>query len=116
MVDYKTNSSNLYLNANLVPSAKVRLHGTLSYNKSKSEYDPIEMDDPSARTVDSDGNPQMTHATYDFSGVHEYSNLDYTIVRFSGGFDYLLAKDITWTVDGSYADLTDDSGGWVYGE
>jgi len=73
------------------------------------------MEDPEDRTVTSDGVPELENANYDFSNMPKYSMLDYSMLKFSGGFEILVQPGGTFTVDGAYAALTDD-GIYVYGE
>ena len=51
---------------------------------------------------------------FTFDHMHEYSNLDYSMMQISFGLSYKLTDGLTFTADGEYADLTDDAG-YVYG-
>jgi len=77
--------------------------------KSTAEFDPVMMPDVSDEILES-----IEAADYDFSGIHEYSKLDYQQfdVTLSGSYQINAA----WRFDAgvSYYDLTDDAG-YVYG-
>jgi len=109
MADYETNAQNVYLTVAGTPARKLRVTTTLVYNKSTAEYDRVVMPDVSDRL-----NGALSHQNFEFDEMHEYSNLDYSLIRLSLGFSYLLADNVTFTADGQYADLTDDAG-YVYG-
>jgi hypothetical protein len=110
MEDYTSKAHNVYLSANFVPSNRVRISGMFSYNKSTAGLDPVEMPDPEPLLDDYEG-----HQDFTFTEMHTYSDIDYKILRLSAGVQYLLAPGIMLTVDGELADLTDDSGGYIYG-
>ena len=120
MADYETKASTVYLNINGHPTPKLMLNAIFSYNMSTGEYETINMPDGSLRTFDSDGGAHLTHADYDFTGVHTYSNLDYAIMRVGGGVEYQVLPKVALLADVDYADLTDDSGAdgifGVYGD
>jgi hypothetical protein len=117
MVDYKTKAHSVYANANFLPSPKLNLFTTLSYHLSTAEYDPVDLGDVAAK-LDGD----LTNLDYNFEHMHEYSNRDYGIFRIAAGGEYLIAPQVTFTLDGEYADLTDNSGDesvdpyYVYGD
>jgi hypothetical protein len=48
--------------------------------------------------------------------MHTYSDLDYTWLQANLGLEYRLGPATTFTAEVDYLDLTDDSGGWVYGD
>ena len=110
MADYETKAQNVYLTVAGTPASKLRVTSTLVYNKSTAEYDRVVMPDVSDRL-----NGALSHQDFEFDEMHEYSNLDYSLIRISLGFSYLLADNVTLTADGQYADLTDDAG-YVYGD
>jgi hypothetical protein len=109
MADYTTKAQNLYLNVTGNPTERLLLHGSLVYNKSTAEYDRVLMPDVSARL---DG--ALSHQDFTFDEMHTYSNLDYTIIQATLGFEYKIAAGVTYTIDGEYADLSDDAG-YVFG-
>ena len=109
MADYKTKAQNFYVSISGSPTPKLRLTSTLMYNKSTGEYDPVDMPDPSTEVTSA-----LVDQDFTFDDMHEYSNLDYSMIQFSLGLSYKLTDGITFTADGEYADLTDDAG-YVYG-
>jgi hypothetical protein len=109
MADYKTKAQNIYLNIAGSPAEKLRVRSTLVYNVSIGEYDQVIMPDVTDRL-----NGDLSHQDFTFDEMHEYSNLDYNLLQVSAGFDYKLSPQVTFTLDGEYADFTDDAG-WVYG-
>ena len=109
MADYKSKARNVYLNVAGSPAEKLRVRSTLVYNMSTGEYDRVIMPNIEDRL---DG--ALSHQDFTFDEMHEYSNLDYNLLQVMAGFDYKLSTQVTITVDGEYADFTDDAG-WVYG-
>ncbi len=109
MTDYETKSQNLYLSTSYVYSPQLKFHGTVGYNKSTAEMDQVTFP---VMTAEVDG--ALHHSDFTFENIHDYSNLDYQLMNFSLGLEYLLSKDVVWTVDGEYADLKDNEG-YVYG-
>lgn len=116
MVDYKTNSLNLFLNISYTFSPKMMMYGTVTFNTSTAELNQVIMPDISDRLQNElTGTTDLTHQDFTFTEMHEYSDLDYELIGTMIGFEYRLAPDITWTVDGRYYDLTDNDG-YVYGD
>lgn len=109
MADYKTNNQNAYLSISGNPTPKLRMHSTLVFNKSTGEYDQVVMPDVTDRLGGA-----LSHQSFEFDHMHEYSNLDYSMIQLSLGLAYKLTGRVTLTADGEYADLTDDAG-YVYG-
>ena len=114
MVDYNTNAHNIYLNASFAATSKLRFISTLVFNKSEAEYDQVLMPSASAITVNSAGDPDLTHQDFTFDEMHEYSDLDYQMVRTLLGAELRVSSGVTLTADGEYAELSDDAG-FVYG-
>ena len=109
MVDYKTKVHNAYLLINVLPTEKLNLSLAASISKSTAEYDPIVMPDITDRLEGSLG-----HQVFSFDQMHEYSDLDYQLVRLSLGVKYILSSSVTLTSSVDYADL-EDGAGYVYG-
>lgn len=109
MADYDTKAQNLYLSITGLATEKLRISSSLVYNKSTGEYQQVDMPDVTDRL-----NGALSHQNFEFDEMHEYSNLDYTMLQFSLGLEYALSSDLTFTIDGDYADMTDDAG-YVYG-
>ncbi len=109
MADYQNKVQNAYLNISGTPMPKLKLHSTFVYSKATGEYDPVAMPDPAEEVTS-----HLVDQDFTFDDMHEYSNLDYSMIQFSLGLAYKLTGRITFTADGEYADLTDDAG-YVYG-
>jgi len=109
MVDYTTNTSNVFMTASFIPIYKLRLSGTLAYNKSTTELDKVVMPDISEQL---DG--ALEHQDYSFDEMHEYSGLDYELWTISFGAVYDVSPRVQLTADAEYADLN-DALGYVYG-
>ena len=109
MADYETKASNVYVSATGQATERLRMNGSLTYSKSTASYETVIMPDVTDRLDGELGNQDFT-----FEEMDTYSNLDYSLIQGALGFDYLLAAGLTFTVDGLYADMTDDAG-WVYG-
>jgi len=110
MSDYETKTYNMYLTASYIHSPKLNFHGTLGYNKSTADLDQVIFPDVMLLT-----GGDLSNMDYDFTAMPEYSNLDYEFLSLSLGFEYILAPDVSWTVDGEYIDLKDNAG-YVYGD
>jgi hypothetical protein len=110
MADYETKASNVYVSVSGHPAERFWVKGSLVYNKSTAEYGRVEMPDIEDRL-----NGALENQDFTFDELPTYSNLDYSFVQGSLGFSYLLSEGVTFTVDGLYADLTDDAV-WVYGD
>lgn len=109
MVDYKTKAHNAYLLINVSPTEKLNLSLAASLSKSTAAYDPVVMPDITDRLEGA-----LVHQVFSFDHMHEYSDLDYRLVRFSPGVRYLFSPSVTSTSDVDYADL-EDRAGYVYG-
>ncbi|MFH2034786.1 MAG: hypothetical protein ABIJ45_00140 [Candidatus Zixiibacteriota bacterium] len=112
MVDYESNSLNLYLSTLYTPTIKLNIEGTFSYNISKADMDEVVMPDTEAQREG-----DLTHQDFTFPHMHEYSNLEYQMMSIYLGVAYKLTNDIKLTLDGEYVDLQDkDDTGWVFGD
>ncbi len=117
MVDYKSNSAHLYFTSTYHSGAKFSAFGTISLTMSKAEMDQAVMPDLTSRLVNAvTGLPDLTHQDFTFPNMHEYSNLEYNLLGIHLGFEYAFYPGWTFTADGQYYDLSDDAGGWVYGD
>jgi len=116
MVDYKTNSMNLYLNTSYAYSPKLQLSAMVTYNKSTAALDEVIMPDITSRLYNEFTDAtDLTHQDFTFNEMDDYSDLDYQLMGLSLGFEYLLSEGLTWTASGEYYDLVDDEG-YVYGD
>ena len=115
MSDYETKSQNLYLTTSYIYSPKLKFHGMVGYNKSTAEMDQVVFPDLTDRLYDEINDvTDLGHQNFTFLHMHEYSNLDYQLMNFSLGLEYMLSKDVVWTANGEYADLKDNEE-YVYG-
>jgi hypothetical protein len=110
MTDYTTEAHNIFLSATFLPTAKLSFTGRFDLNKSKAEMDEVDFPDVRAML----GVDTLPHQDFTFEEIHEYSNLDYQIIRAGLGLEYKLMPRVTFTADGEWADL-DDKTGYVYG-
>ena len=108
--DWENTSHFAFVSASFVPTNKLTLFGTFSYNKATGELEQVIMPDVSAEVA-----AALSHQDFTFDDMHTYSDLDYQILRFQIGGAYQIAPDWTWTADFEYADLTDDAP-WVFGD
>lgn len=114
MADYKTKSQNLYLTTSYSYSPKLKFFGTVAFNKATAELDEVIMPDITSRLYNEYTDAtDLTHQDFSFNEMYQYSDLDYEFLNFSLGMEYVLSKDVIWTVDGEYSDLTDNDG-YVY--
>ena len=106
-----------FLNLNLEASAKwtVFLEGvySLSDGAFSSITDVVPTDVPADEPISPD-NPSST-ADYDFSKVHEYSDLEYTQLEATLGVNYKLDKRASVYGAVNLLDLEDDQA-YVYGD
>jgi hypothetical protein len=110
MEDYEQSAHFFYLNANYAASERVNLFGTLSLTMSTAELDQVIMPDVSGEV-----STILPHQDFTFDEIHTYSDLDYTILSFSAGFEFKVAPGVSFTADGEYSDLTDDQP-YVFGD
>lgn len=112
MVDYKSKVHNLYASASFRPTEKLSFFGKVDYNKAEASMEQINM--PAGADLDNILNGALPNQDFDFTKANTYSDFDYKLITFSGGLKYKLTPAVTYTLDGSYSDLTDDKG-YVFG-
>ena len=110
MADYETSSHNIYLTTSFMPTEKLNLSGTFSFNKSKTELETVIMPDLTDRL-----NGDLSHQDFSFDEMHEYSNLDYEMLTVAIGGEYAVSPRVIITADVEYADMTDNMY-YVYGD
>jgi hypothetical protein len=118
MSDYKTNAHNIYFAAGFLPTPKLQLTGTVVYNITDAKYQEvllpeIEIQSRLVNTAHPSGD--LEHQDFNFEDMISYSDLDYKLLRLGLSLSYKISPRVTLTTDGEFADLTDDSGGYVYG-
>jgi hypothetical protein len=89
------------------PALSLSLHG--DYVMSSAEFDPVIMP-----TVSDDIYANIPFGDYDYSGIHEYSNLDYEQLNIALDGSYQFSPRMSFNAGISYYDLTDNEG-YVYG-
>ena len=110
MADYTTTAHTVYLNLAVLPSQDWVFSGRVVFNLSEAAYDEVIMTEVSSEVASS-----LNHQDFTFDEMHTYSDIDYSYVQAGVGVEYRITPTITWTADTDYADLKDDSGGYVYG-
>lgn len=121
MADYKSKVHNVYFSASIMPTEKLRMFGTVNFNKAESALDQVIMPDVQDRLYNDNiggvgvGGYDLTHQHFTFDEMDQYSDLNYQLLQFWLGAEYALTSMVKLTVDGSYADLTDDAP-YVYGD
>lgn len=109
MADYVSEAHNVYFSASYLPTSKVSLHTTTSFNMSNGSLEQVVMPDISARLGGG-----LSHQDFTFAEMHTYSDLDYEFLRLSAGVGYEISPSLTVTADVDYADLTDNTG-YIFG-
>ncbi len=119
MSDYKSNIHNIYLSAGFLPTSRLSITATATLNIADAAYEEVLFP---AGTIEARlTNPthpggDLEHQDFTFDEMVSYSDLDYQLIRVGAGLTYRLAPRVTLSVDGEFADLTDDAGGYVYGD
>jgi hypothetical protein len=113
MADFTQNVHNIYVTASFLPSPKLSLSATLAYNRAKSTYGDVLFDETELR---SRLGGDLAAQDFDFSAMPLYSDLDYGLMQLLLGFDYRFRRGMSWTGDFELRDLTDRSGGYVFGD
>ncbi len=85
----------------------------VTWNKAESSLDEVLMPDLHEIEILTGGD-LVENQDYDFTNMNSYSDLDYTLLKLEGGLSYKISPTMTFTLDGEYADLTDDQG-YVFG-
>jgi hypothetical protein len=94
-----------------MPTQRARLYGMVNYSLTSGEMDEIEMPDISDRLQG-----DLSHQDFTFPEANTYSDLDYQWLRTTVGLEFEIAPRTILNAEVDYLDLTDDSGGWVYGD
>ncbi|MFH1686543.1 MAG: hypothetical protein ABIE70_03370 [bacterium] len=117
MADHETKGHSLYFSANFLATEKLRLGGTASLNMWESAFTAVDFDEAAIRArLVNDHHPDgdLENQTFEFSQMVGYSDLDYEIMQLGLSAAYDITQLVTLSVDGEYADLTDNAG-YVYG-
>jgi len=117
MADYESNAHNVYFTASFLPDPKVRLVGTVGYNKSTAELKTVDMSDITGQVAADPvfpGEIASDPEKFGFGEMPDYSDLDYELMQFSLGIAFEVSPGVRLTADADYADLIDNQG-YVYG-
>jgi hypothetical protein len=109
MSDWVNQMHNVYLNATYMASDELKLIGTVVWNKSLGELDQVNMPDVEHQTEGI-----LDHMDYDFTQMHTYSKVDFSLWRLTLGADYRVSDTWKAMLDVNYATL-DDQAQYVYG-
>jgi hypothetical protein len=104
------------VNANITATDKMDFYVEGVYTAAEGRFDPFDLPTPDIGDTDAPIYPDAdSTADYDFSGINEYSDLDYATMEGTIGVNYKL--DMKATVYGAInvMDLTDDQT-YVYGD
>ncbi len=116
MVDYKSNSANLYMTVAYNRGSNFSAFGTVTYTTARASMDRVIMPDITSRLYNEvTGETDLTHQDFTFPDMDKYSDLEYNLFGFHVGFEYMILDGVTFTADGEYYDLTDKKA-WVFGD
>ena len=99
--------------------SEIRFTAMATYNVADAKFDAVTFDETAIRTrLMNTEHPtgDLEHQIFDLSDVVQFSDLDYEYVQIGLSAEYRLRSDLTLTADGEFRDLTDNSGGYVFGE
>lgn len=102
----------MYLSASFRPTEKMSYFVKANYNMAEASMEQINM--ATGQDLLDKLHGELVDMDYDFTSAHTYSDFDYNLITVSGGVKYKLTPTVTYTLDGSYTDLTDDQG-YVFG-
>ena len=114
--DYTTETNVLFVNASITATDKLDFYLEGVYTGSTGSFDPFELPTPDVTDPDANIYPdEDSTADFDFSGINEYSDLDYSTFELTVGTNFKL--DNTASVYGAVnvMDMTDDQP-YVYGD
>ncbi len=109
VTDYASTSMVGSLGATFYPDPQLTLRLQGNIIQTEGSFDPVQMPDVSQEILD-----EIHSGNYDYSEIHEYSDLDYQQLEVGVSASYQFAPDIRFDLGATYYDLTDDEG-WVYG-
>ncbi len=107
-----------FVNANLTASPKVSFFMEGVYTTAKGSFDPFDLplpDDIPADVAISPDHVGDSKGAYDFTGIGDYSDLDYTTLEGTFGVNYKLDQRATLYGSVNVVDLQDDQT-YVYGD
>lgn len=106
-----------FLNFDWQVSNRVRLYLEGLFSQATFNFDPFELPPVDTIPPESPLSPQNDHpiSDYDYSQISQYSDLDYSQVNATVGFNWLAAKNRSVYGTVTMFDLTDDQP-YVYGD
>ncbi len=114
MTDYRNSSHNLFGSITVMPTQKLSLTTSFTYNQSSGGYDEVVMPSVEHLAVNDLGDPELTHQDFFFDEMHTYSDLNYKLSILAVRAAYRVSPSMMLTADFDYAELT-DAAAWVYG-
>lgn len=109
MADYETKAHNVDFSFSFIPTAKVKLFGRVNYSMSEAASEQVVMSDAELLLEG-----ELHDQDFTFENMHTYNDLDYDMLQIDAGVKYKLQPNLALTVDGTYADLTDNAG-YIFG-
>lgn len=109
MADYESKAHNLDFSVNYHPTAKLGLFGRVNYSMSEAAMAQVTMSE-NEDLIDG----ELGDQDFTFDNLHTYNDLDYEMLQFDAGVKYKLQPNLALTLDGTYADLTDNAG-YIFG-
>ena len=104
------------MNARITATDKLDFYLEAVFTGAKGSFDPFDLPTPDIPDDTANIYPDDTStADYDFSGINEYSDLDYATMEGTIGVNYKLDKKTSVYSAINVIDLTDDQA-YVYGD
>ncbi len=115
--DYETQTNVFFLNLNLTATEKISIFLESVYSLSTGSFSSIDNVTPEGIDSHVPISPDNTESTanYDYSSIHEYSDLDYSQFEGTLGVNYKLDKKAKVYGSVNLMDLQDDQP-YVYGD
>ncbi len=98
------------MNLRYQPTPKLGLMLAANLSQSEASFDPIQMPAVASEVTD-----VIEIGYYDYSMIHNYSDLKYGFMNLSLGAEYRVNKTFALTLDVDYYSLN-DSQAYVYGD
>lgn len=112
--EYTTNVKMINGGFTVTPTNNVVITVGGNYSTSKADFDPVimpQLPDELQQEIDT----EISHANYDYSQIHTYSDLSYKRLDGSLKLDYRISNRLNWSAEVIYLKFTDDNG-YVYGD
>ncbi len=109
MTDYNNTAQIISGGISFHPRSALTVNLNGNFTISTAEFDPVEMPEVSAEILES-----IESGNYDYSGIYEYSNLDYKQLNIALSGSYQISPRMSFDAGINYYDLTDNEG-YVYG-